>query len=166
MTVNDILPFHLDRMPDLFAHAFRIPFSFVRSPASAVATVQIATDISMVTATLKASICKSVSSTLAIDFARCAIAGARAGSSVVDISIAPDASQPSVAPTALAAAIVTQASNPSSPLVQSMQAAAPVVTSFAATSSAAAAYQCQDGSWQSSSLWYVNCKTSRLLLRV
>ncbi len=63
--------------------------------------------------------------------------------------------QPSVAPTALAAALVAQASNPSSPLVASMQAAAPVVTSFAATASTAAAYQCADGSWQASSLWYV-----------
>ncbi len=62
-------------------------------PASAVATLKIATDISMVTATLKATICKSVSTTLAFDFARCAVAGARAGSSIVDISIAPDAAQ-------------------------------------------------------------------------
>ncbi len=64
--------------------------------------------------------------------------------------------QPSVAPTALAAALVAQAANPSSPLVASMQAAAPVVTSFAATASTAAAYQCADGSWQASSLWYVS----------
>jgi hypothetical protein len=123
-----------------------------------VATLQIATDISMVTTSLKAAICKAVTDTLAILFSRCAVTGVRAGSAIVDLTIAPDAAQPSVAPTALAAAIVTQASNPSSPLVASMQASAPVVTSFAATAGVAAAYQCPDGSWQSSSLWYVNGK--------
>jgi hypothetical protein len=74
----------------MFQHS---PLRDKSPPASAVATLKIATDISMVTSTLKATICKSVSTTLAFDFARCAVAGARAGSSIVDISIAPDAAQ-------------------------------------------------------------------------
>jgi hypothetical protein len=125
-----------------------------------VATLKISTDISLVTKSLKASICKSVTDTLAILFSRCSISGVRAGSAIVDVTIAPDASQPSVAPTALAASIVAQAANPSSPLVASMQAAAPVVTSYVATVAVSTMYQCPDGSWQTFIVWYAAWSSS------
>jgi hypothetical protein len=102
-----------------------------------------------------------------ITASRVTVVGMFAGSTIVQLSIAPDASNPSApTPASVATTLASQSTSASSPLSTAMSQVASIDPSFSSSvSTGPPVYLCPDGSWQSSSLWYlllfVHCLVKR-----